>query len=102
MSSSTKTVLLVGGAAVGAFLLAKALAPKATSTNISLFGSGAGLAQGVFSGLGSLVSSLTKSGSGSNPTPQEVRGTDLANTLSYDSQGTYDQPVYGIAGLDFA
>ncbi len=100
MSSSTKTVLLVGGAAVGAYLLAKALAPK-PSTNISLFGSGAGLAQGVFSGLGSLVSSLTKSSPGPNPTPQEVRGSDLANTLSYDSQGTYDQPVYGIAGLDY-
>jgi hypothetical protein len=100
MSSTTKTILLVGGVAAGAYFLAKALAPKPQSTSISLFGSGAGVTQGVLSGLGSWIGSLTSSSS-SNPTPQQVRQTDLSNTLSYDSQGTYDAPVYGIAGLDY-
>jgi hypothetical protein len=99
MSPTTKTVLLVGGAAVGAFVLARLLAPKPT-TSVSLFGNGAGVSQGLLSGLGSFVSSLTKTNF-SGMTPQEVRGSDLANTLSYDSQGTYDQPVYGMAGLDY-
>lgn len=102
MSPTTKTVLLVGGAAAGAFVLARLLAPKPT-TSVSLFGgsSAAGVSQGLLSGLGSFVSSLTKTSSFAGMTPQEVRGSDLANTLSYDSQGTYDQPVYGIAGLDY-
>ncbi|HET7485837.1 MAG TPA: hypothetical protein VFJ64_10755 [Solirubrobacterales bacterium] len=67
MSTTTKTVLIVSGVAVGAFVLAKALAPKPTTTNVSLFGSGgAGVLQGVFSQLGSAIAGLTKSGSSSS------------------------------------
>ena len=34
-------------------------------------------------------------------TPQEVRELDSQNVADYDAQGTPDQPVYGIAGLDY-
>jgi hypothetical protein len=81
MTTTTKTILIVSGVAAGAFLLARALAPKPTATNISLFGSGAGVTQGVFSALGSLVSSLTKPSSSpsSSSSPTLPYGFDANN-----------------------
>lgn len=81
MSSTTKTVLIVGGVAAAAFVLARALAPKPTTASFSLFGSGAGVAQGVLSGIGSLVGSLTKSSSSSSSSsgPTLPAGFDASN-----------------------
>jgi hypothetical protein len=81
MSTTTKTILIVGGAAAGVYILAKALAPKPQQTSFSLFGNGAGVAQGVFSGIGSLVASLTKpsSSSSSSSGPTLPAGFDASN-----------------------
>jgi hypothetical protein len=59
MSPTVKTVLIVGGIAAGAFVVAKLVAPKPT-TNLSVFGNSsaatAGIAQGAIAGIASLFS----------------------------------------------
>lgn len=81
MSTTSKTVLIVGGVAVGAFLLARAMAPKQNTTSFSLFGSGsgAGVAQGVFSAIGGLVSKFTAKTPASSTTPGLPAGFDASN-----------------------
>jgi hypothetical protein len=110
MSGTVKTVLIVGGIGVGAYVLAKALAPK-PSTNLSVFGNSgaatAGIAQGAIAGIASLFSgnaasssnppSLPAYGTAGNLTPAEVKQQD-AQVGAYDAQGG---TVFGIAGIDY-
>jgi hypothetical protein len=78
MSGTTKTVLIVGGIAVGAFVLAKALAPKkAAGTSFSLFGGGssgtaAGVTQGAIAGLAGLLSGNATGSSKPDPSAAAV------------------------------
>lgn len=111
MSPTVKTVLIVGGIAAGAFVVAKLVAPK-PATNLSVFGNSsaasAGIAQGAIAGLAGLFSGNASSssnpsssvpayGSAGNLTPAEVKQQD-AQVGAYDAQpGT----VYGIAGIDY-
>jgi hypothetical protein len=113
VTDTVKTVLLVGGTAVGAFLLIKAFAPGSPAspgaraprnTDVISLGGLSSLASafgGLFGG-GSSSSSptaapqLIDSAGGFLGTRQEWK--DVAD---YDAQGTAANPVYGIAGIDF-
>jgi hypothetical protein len=113
VSPTVKTVLIVGGIAAGAFVVAKLVAPAPRgATNLSVFGNSsaasAGIAQGAIAGIANLFSgnasnssnpsaSVPAYGSAGNLTPAEVKQQD-AQVGAYDAQsGT----VYGIAGIDY-
>jgi hypothetical protein len=110
MSGTAKTVLIVAGIGVGAYVVAKLVAPK-PATNLSVFGNSsaatAGIAQGAIAGLAGLFTG--NASSSSNPAPLPAYGTagnlTPAEVKQQDAQvGAYDaQPgtVYGIAGVDY-
>ncbi len=103
MTETGKALLIVGGVAAGAYIVAKvAFAPKPAAAAQSA-------SAGSFLDVGGLLNSFAgifgHSGTGSStsigPSPQEVRALDYTNTSAYDAQGTADRPVYGVAGLDY-
>ncbi len=105
MSESTKALLIVGGVAAGAYIVAKvAFAPKAAAGSAQ--SSSAGSLLNVGGLLNSFAGIFGHSGTGAStnigPTPQEVRALDYGNTSAYDAQGTDDAPAIGLAGLDYA
>jgi hypothetical protein len=108
VSGTAKTVLIVGGVAVGAYVILKALAPaRPSSPSYSLFGgssssTAAGVTQGVIQGFANIFSSSSsKSPSGYDQNPGAVIQGDRAGIASYDAQGSSSAPVYGIAGIDY-
>lgn len=108
MSGTAKTLLIVGGVAVGAYVLLKAVAPGPSRSSYSLFGgssssTAAGITQGAIQGFANIFSST---GTSSHPSSFDssatsVRQSDAAGISQYDAQGTSDTPVVGIAGIDY-
>lgn len=115
----TSTLLILGG--IGVAVVYFATRPTTTPL-LNLGGSSASKTNNVFGALGGLLGGFVStvggakqtvfsgpsSGSSSNVspinsgiTPQEVRALDSTNVDSYDAQGTADDPVYGVAGLDY-
>lgn len=106
MNGTVKTVLIVGGVAVGVVVLVKMLGPsaiapqsKAPTDRISLNGLiGLGSALGGLFGSkgGTSAPAVVDSASGLMATREE-----WTNVAAYDAQGTPGAPVFGIAGLDY-
>ncbi len=117
----TSTVLILGGVGlVGVYILTR----PSTTPILGIGGttSSTRTAATIGSGLGALLGSLVSSSNGGTQktftgpssgssssispsnagiTPQEVKSLDSTNIDDYDAQGTPDQPVYGIAGIDY-
>jgi len=108
VSGTVKTVLIVGGAAVGAFVLFKALAPSSApkykapraDTDLVTLSGLVGLGKGVFDSFGgssggsqSAAPAIIDTPSGFYLTPAEAK-----NVADYNAQaGTQ----YGIYGIDY-
>jgi hypothetical protein len=112
----TSTLLIVAGAGlVVVYVLTRKSTPlPATSMGAptSLFGAAGQLLGGLLSGgvlrapsSGGITNSsgYMQPGVGSNGDSEVaiVRSLDAGGISSYDAQGTSDNPVYGIAGLDY-
>ena len=112
MDAGVKTALIIGGAAVGTYLVLKSLfppVPRASSASLGSTGVPV-LVQGLASGLESLFARQSSSSAGAGGTAPSVIDTsrgfyvtpaEARNIADYDAQGTKDNPVYGIAGLDY-
>ncbi len=116
----TGTVLILAGVGlVGVYVLTRptttpllGIGNTKTNTTASAIGSGLGALLGSFvsSGNGGTQKTFSGPSSGSSTnisltnsgiTPQEVKALDSQNVADYDAQATPDEPVYGIAGLDY-
>lgn len=116
---NTGTALILAGAGVGViYFITRPTTPPllgigstslTTSTSLgsglgallgSFVSSANGGTQKTFSGPSS-GSSTSISATNSGITPQEVKELDTQNVADYDAQATPDQPVYGIAGIDY-
>lgn len=119
MKTATVVILAAGGVAAVYFFTRPTTTPilgiggtsKSTSTWTSIGAGLGGLLGGfVSSGNGGTQKTFSGPSSGSSTsispvnsgiTPQEVKALDSQNVADYDAQATPDQPVYGIAGLDY-
>jgi hypothetical protein len=107
--STGKVVLIVGGVAVGAFVLLKMLAPSplanrsAPKSGTDLVGGINGIlgAAGAFKGLFSSGSSNQAAAVIDTPSGLMATRDEWKQIGAYDAQGTADAPVFGIAGLDY-
>lgn len=100
MSPTVKTVLIVGGIAAGAYVVAKLVAPKPT-TNLSVFGNSgaatAGIAQGAIAGIASLFSGNASSSSNPSGTPSTATSNYLADQTANSDTAS---GVVGFGGWD--
>lgn len=107
MTSTVKTVLIVGASAAGAYLLLKALAPRPASSRRSSYDSlTTPLAfAGLLPGLSSLFSSQSSQSQApaivDTPSGFYISAAEAHNVSAYDALGTASNPVYGIAGIDY-
>lgn len=117
MKTST-IVILAGVGLIGVYVLTRKSTPLPASSvagSTSLLGAAGQFLGGILSGAGTLhapsspgaVTASSGSGimqPGSSSGDSEVaivKSLDAGSISAYDSQGTSDAPVYGIAGIDY-
>jgi hypothetical protein len=114
----TSTIIIIAGVGLlGVYVLTRKSTPLPASSvgSTSLIGAAGQFLGGILSGAGTLhapsspgaVTASSGSGimapaaSSGDSEVAIVKSLDAGGISSYDSQGTSDAPVYGIAGLDY-